>query len=75
MRAAREAFLSGTDPTNRAVFIYQGGTADRSNLRFRGPNARPEGVPLSTQSGPYDNAYTQGEVTSRTVWLNTYWDR
>ena len=73
MQAAREAYLSGTDPTTGAVFLYQAGTPDRSNLRFRG--GRPQGVPISTQSGPYDNSYTGGQVESRTTWLNTYWDR
>ena len=73
MKAAREAYLSGADPTNGAVFIYQAATPDRSNLRYRG--GRPQGVPISTQSGPYNNSYTRGQVKTPTAWLNTYWDR
>jgi hypothetical protein len=73
MQAAREAFLSGADPTNGAVFTQQLDSPTRSNFRFRG--GRPQGVPLSTQSGPYNNSYIGGQVESRTAWLNTYWDR
>lgn len=73
MNAAREAYLSGTDPTNGAVFAIQKPSAERSNHKF--PGGRPEGVPISTQSGPYNNSYTGGQMESRTTWLNTYWDR
>lgn len=48
MKAAREAYLSGTDPTNGAVFSIQQPTPSRSNYVFH--NGRPEGVPISTQS-------------------------
>jgi hypothetical protein len=71
MKAAREAFLGWSDSTNGAVFLNQRPTADRSNRKF--PGGLPEGVPLSTQSGPYDNSYTKGKVKSGAVWLNTYW--
>jgi hypothetical protein len=30
---------------------------------------------ISTQSGPYNNTYTAGQVPSRTAWLNTYWNK
>jgi hypothetical protein len=73
MRAAREAYLSGSDPTNGAVFSIQKPTADRSNQKF--PRGTPEGVPISTQSGPYNNTYTKGQVPSRAAWLNTYWPK
>jgi hypothetical protein len=73
MKAAREAYLSGSDPTNGAVHIFQATTPDRSNLKYK--NGSPEGVPLSTQSGPYSNSYTKGQVPSRTVWLNTYLEK
>ena len=73
MQAAREALLSGSDQTNGAVFFYLAGTPDRSNLRYSG--GRPQGVPLSTQSGPYNNSYTGRDVKSRSAWLNTYWDK
>jgi hypothetical protein len=54
MKAAREAYLSGTDPTNGAVHAIQPPRPDRSNYVFSG--GKPEGVKLSTQSGPYSNA-------------------
>jgi hypothetical protein len=73
MKAAREAYLSGSDPTSGAVFSIQKPTPDRSNHKF--PNGRPQGVPISTQSGPYNNRYTTGQVPSNTAWLNTYWDK
>ena len=72
MQAAREAFLSGTDPTNGAIFAIAKPNPSRSNHVFRGRNARPEGVPISTQSGPYNNSYTGGDMSSRVGWLNTY---
>lgn len=73
MKAAREAYLSGTDPTNGAVFSIQMPTPDRSNYVFK--NGKSQGVPLSTQSGPCNNTFTRGQVPSRTAWLNTYWDK
>jgi len=73
MNAEREAYLSGTDPTSGAVFTQQLDSPTRSNFRFRG--GRPQGVPISTQSGPYNNSYMGEQVGSRTAWLNTYWDR
>jgi len=73
MKAAREAYLSGTDPTNGAVFSIQQTTPDRSNYVFQ--NGRPQGVPISTQSGPYNNSFPNKRVPSRTAWLNTYWDK
>ena len=72
MQAAREAYLSGTDPTRGAVFAIQMPTPDRRNYKFRGRNAKPEGVPISTQSGPYNNSYIAGKVKTGTAWLNTY---
>jgi len=73
MKAAREAYLGWKDPTNGALHLLQATTPDRSNLKYK--NGSPQGVPLSTQSGPYDNTYTKGQVPSRTVWLNTYWEK
>jgi hypothetical protein len=73
MRAAREAYLSGTDPTNGAVHLNQRDSPDRSNLKFAKGN--PQGVTLSTQSGPYNNSYTKGQVASSRVWLNSYFDK
>ena len=48
-------------------------TPDRSNLKYK--NGSAQGVALSAQSGPYNNTYTKGQVPSRTVWLNTYWEK
>jgi len=73
MKGAREAYLNGNDPTNGAVFSIQKPTPDRSNYVFQ--KGRPQGVPLSTHSGPYNNTYTKGQVPSSTAWLNTYWDK
>ena len=73
MKAAREAYLSGADPTTGAVFSIQQTAPDRSNYVFH--NGRPEGVPISTQSGPYNNSFPNRKVPSRTASLNTYWDR
>jgi hypothetical protein len=75
MKAAREAFLSGSDPTNGAVYAIANKTASRSNHVFTGPQANPEGVPISTQAGPYNNSYTGRDMHSRTAWLNTYYYR
>jgi hypothetical protein len=73
MRAAREAFLSGTDPTNGALYLNQRINADRSNQKYRGGTRA--GVPLRTQSGPYRNSYPNKEVLSNRAWLNTYGER
>lgn len=73
MKAAREAFLGWKDPTNGAVFSIQQTTPDRSNYVFHG--GRPQGVPISTLSGPYNNSFPNRKVPSERAWLNTYWDR
>ena len=70
MKAARDAYLGWKDPTNGAVFLNQRPTADRSNRKF--PGGLPQGVPLNTQSGPYNNSYSKGKVKSPIAWLNTY---
>jgi len=67
MGAAREAFLSGTDPTQGAIYLYLPVTPDRSNRQF--PNAS---VPLRTQSGPYNNSFPNKDVPSSRAWVNTY---
>jgi len=70
LRAAREAYLSGHDPTHGATHLFLRTTPDRSNWKFKGGTA--EGLTLSTQSGPYDNSYVKGDVPSHTAWINTY---
>ncbi len=64
MNAAREAYLSGHDPTHSATHFNIRPTPDRSNWKDR--------FPISTQSGPYDNSFVKGDVKSHTVWVNTY---
>jgi len=64
LRAAREAYLSGHDPTNGATHFNMRVTPGRSNWK---------GVaPISTQSGPYNNSFLGKDVKSRTAWVNTY---
>lgn len=64
LRAAREAYLSGHDPTNGATHLNSRPTPDRSKWKGR--------LPISTQSGPYDNSSVKGDVKTHTIWLNTY---
>ena len=70
MKAAREAYLSGSDPTQGAMHMNARGDAGRSNWKPK--DMSPPGKPLRTQSGPYHNAYTKGDTPHSTVWLNTY---
>jgi hypothetical protein len=64
MHAAREAYLSGHDPTNGATHLNARRTPDRSYWKGS--------FPMSTQSGPYDNSFVKGDVRSHTAWINTY---
>ncbi len=73
MKAAREAFLAGHDPSYGALWSIQKTNTYRGNYVFAHGNS--EGVPISTQSGPYNNSYTRGQVPSSTVWLNTYTEK
>ena len=70
MKAAREAYLSGTDPTQGAIYLNMPTTPDRSNMRYQG--GLPQGVPIRTQSGPYHNSFPNRKVPSHTAWVNTY---
>jgi hypothetical protein len=67
MRAAREAYLSGTDPTQGAIYLLLPVTPDRSDRKF--PNGT---APLRTQSGPYRNSFPNKDVSSNRAWINTY---
>jgi hypothetical protein len=71
MKAAREAFLSGSDPTNGAVYFNLRTNASQGNRIMSEDNK--EGVRLSTQSGPYNNSYPNKDTPSRTVWIDTYY--
>lgn len=68
--AAREAYLSPTDPTHGATHFQFLTNADRSNIKFEGGSR--EGLPLKTQSGPFNNSYLKNHVPSRQVWIDTY---
>jgi hypothetical protein len=70
MKAARESYLSGTDPTQGAIYLNMPTTPDRSNLKYQG--GLPQGVPIRTQSGPYHNSFPNRKVPSHTAWVNTY---
>jgi len=74
IKAAREAYLSGSDPTHGAVYSIQLPTPDRSNYAFA--KGKPGGVPISTQSGPYHNSFlNKKNMPSTKTWLNTYQDK
>ncbi len=70
MHAAREAYLSGHDPTRGATHFSIETTPSRANKIYE--KGTREGVPISTQSGPYHNSYLGKDVKSHTAWLNTY---
>lgn len=70
LRAAREAYLSGHDPTNGATHFNMRPRPDRSNWRFK--NGTPEGLSVSTLSGPYDNSFPNKNAPAHTTWVNTY---
>lgn len=64
MKAAREAYLSGHDPTNGATHFNIRGTSERSDWKGR--------FPISTQSGPYNNSFPNKGFPSLKAWINTY---
>jgi hypothetical protein len=64
LRAARDAYLSGHDPTQGATHF---------NMRPAPRRSPFEGTyPISTQSGPYDNSFPSTNAPRHTTWLNTY---
>jgi hypothetical protein len=70
MNAAREAYLNGPDPTRGSTHFSIEPTPSRANKIYK--RGTREGVPISTQSGPYYNSYLGKDVKSHTAWLNTY---
>jgi hypothetical protein len=70
LAATREAYLSPTDPTHGATHFQFLPNADRSNIRFKGGSK--QGLPLKTQSGPFDNSYLKNHVQSHKIWVDTY---
>jgi hypothetical protein len=73
LRAAREAYLSPTDPTHGATYFNMRPNTDRSNFKPGGPHG-PE-FNIRTQSGPFNNSFpTTGKngLPSRGIYVNTY---
>lgn len=70
MTAAREAYLSGHDPTRGATHFSIETNPSRANKIY--PRGTAKGVAITTQSGPYYNSYLGNDVKSHTAWLNTY---
>ena len=70
LAVAREAYLSPTDPTHGATHFQFLPTADRSNFKPR--HSSKPGLPIRTQSGPFENSYLGNDVHSHSVYINTY---
>ena len=70
LAAAREANFSPIDPTQGATHFQFLTNADRSNMKFK--HGTREGLPLTTQSGPFNNSYLGNHVKSHQVYVNTY---
>src|SRR5437016_4857571 len=64
LKAAREAYLGGHDPTIGATHFNMRPAPYKSP--FLGTYT------LSTQSGPYDNSFPNKNAPRHTTWLNTY---
>src|SRR5216684_2372517 len=62
LSAAREAYLSGYDPTQGSTHFSIETNPSRANKIYK--RGTREGVPISTQSGPYYNSYLGGDVKS-----------
>ena len=70
LNAAREAYLSATDPTHGATHFKFMTTADRSDQKFNHNSSKNNA--LKRQSGPFNNSYLKGGVPSHHVYVNTY---
>ncbi len=73
LRAAREAYLSPTDPTQGATYFNLRRNADRSDYKPGGSHG-PQ-FKIRTQSGPFDNSYpTPGKkgLPAHGIYINTY---
>jgi len=73
LRAAREAYLSPTDPTQGATYFNLRRNADRSDYKPGGPHG-PQ-FKIRTQSGPFDNSFpTSGKqgLPPHGIYINTY---
>jgi hypothetical protein len=72
MRAAREAFLGGQDPTYGA--LHFNARTDPGLYDWKPKGMTGPGKPIKTHFGPYNNSYTKGDTPSSVAWLNTYED-
>jgi len=73
LAAAREAYLSPTDPTHGAIHLNMRPSADRSN--FKAGNPKATGYKIKTQSGPFNNSFPthgKGGLPARGIYINTY---
>jgi hypothetical protein len=70
MTVARQAYLDLEDPTQGATHFQFLTNPDRSNMRFEHGTA--QGIPLRTQSGPFNNSFEKGDVKGPRVFINTY---
>ena len=70
LAAARNAYLKLDDPTQGATNFQFLPTPDKSNMKSSGGTT--EGLPLRTQSGPFNNSYQGNDVHSNQVYVNTY---
>jgi hypothetical protein len=70
IRAAREAYLSPTDPTQGAIHFKFLPNGSRADQKF-GKTAS-SALPIRTQSGPFNNSYIGNDVHSRQVYVNPY---
>jgi hypothetical protein len=72
MKAAREAYLGWSDPTNGALHLNA--RVDPGQYNWKPKGMTGPGKRIRTHSGPYNNSYTKGDTPSSVVWLNTYED-
>src|SRR6266851_1985462 len=70
INGAEEAHRRGHNATQGATHFSIEGTTSRANKIYK--RGTREGVPISTQSGPYYNSYLGRDVKSHIAWLNTY---
>ena len=70
LKAAREAYLTTSDPTRGATHMKFLPSADRSDQKFNRNSSKK--LPLKTQSGPFNNSYLKHDVQSGQVYVNTY---
>jgi hypothetical protein len=65
LKAAREAYLSPSDPTDGASYFNFRDNSSRANYKV-------SGTPIRTQSGPFGNSFPTKGLPSRGIYVNTY---